>query len=101
MSLKKQYMKSKSVCRVTFALAKDIAKTASRVNLAGDFNNWDMESIQMKKSKSGDFSVSVELEKGKEYQFKYLVDSKDWVNDQEADKYVPNEFLGENSVVVV
>lgn len=98
MSLKKQYLKSKPVCKVTFVLAKEIA---NRVNLLGDFNNWNIENIPMKKSKSGDFSVSIDLEKGKEYQFKYLIDGKEWLNDTDADKLVPNEFQSQNSVVIV
>jgi|ERR1035437_1091551 1,4-alpha-glucan branching enzyme len=101
MSLKKQYIKTKPVCKVTFILAKDIATSANQVNLAGDFNNWDIESIPMKKAKSGEFTASVELEKGKEYQFKYLIDGKKWINETEADKQVPNEFQSENSVIVL
>ena len=98
MSLKKQYLKTKPVCKVTFILAKEIA---DRVNLTGDFNNWDIESIPMKKSKTGEFSVSIDLEKGKEYQFKYIIDGKEWLNETEADKFVLNEFQSENSVIVV
>ena len=101
MSLKKQYVKSKSVCKVTFTLAKDIANSANRVNLAGDFNNWDTESIPMNKLKGGEFSATVELKNGKEYAFKYLINGNSWLNDINADKYVPNAFNGENSVVIV
>ncbi len=102
MSLKKQYIKTKPVvCKVTFILAKDIATSANQVNLAGDFNNWDIESIPMKKAKSGEFTASLELEKGKEYQFKYLINGKEWINETEADKQVPNEFQSENSVIVL
>ena len=101
MSLKKQYVKSKSICKVTFALAKDIALSAKQVNLSGDFNNWDVKNIPMIKSKSGEFSVSINLEKDKQYQFKYIIDSKDWVNDREADKFVPNVFHSQNSLIFV
>jgi hypothetical protein len=55
----------------------------------------------MKKLKGGEFSVSVDLKKGREYQFKYLLDGRAWLNEAEADKHVPNEFQGENSVVIV
>jgi 1,4-alpha-glucan branching enzyme len=101
MSLKKQYIKTKPICKVTFILAKDIAPSANQVNLAGDFNNWDIESIPMKKLKNGEFTASVDLKKGKEYQFKYLIDGREWVNETEADKFVPNEFQSENSVIIV
>jgi 1,4-alpha-glucan branching enzyme len=98
MSLKKQYFKTKSVGKVTFEYANENAK---KINLIGDFNNWDKNGIPMKKKKSGEFSIAVELEKGKEYQFKYLIDGNEWDNDMEADKFVMNEFQGENSVVIV
>jgi 1,4-alpha-glucan branching enzyme len=101
MSLKKQYIKAKPVCKVTFILANDIASSAKQVNLAGDFNNWDIESIPMKKAKTGEFTASLELEKGREYQFKYLINGREWVNEREADKYVSNVFQNENSVIVV
>jgi len=101
MSLKKQFLKTKPVCKVTFILANDIAVSAKKVNLSGDFNNWDIESIPMKKAKSGEFTASIELEKGKEYQFKYLIDGREWINEKEADKFVPNEFQSENSVIVI
>ena len=94
-------MKTKPICKVTFILAKDIAMTANKVTLTGEFNNWDIESIAMKKAKSGEFSASVELEKGKEYQFKYVIDGKEWINETEADRFVPNEFQSENSVIIV
>jgi 1,4-alpha-glucan branching enzyme len=101
MSLKKTYSEKKPSCRVTFKLPKADADHARKVTLAGDFNHWDREATPMKMLKNGDFSVSVNLEKGKEYQFRYLLDGTTWVNDNEADRYVPNEFNSENSVIMV
>lgn len=101
MSLKKQYDDKKSLSKVTFKLSKDFVHSANQVNLAGDFNNWNVENIPMKRQKNGEFTVSLDLEKGMEYQFKYLIDGCTWLNEAEADKFVPNEFHNENSVVVV
>ncbi len=101
MSLKKQIDAKKKVCKVTFTLTKEMAGSANRANLAGDFNNWDIESIPMKQLKDGEFSVSIDLKKGAEYQFKYFVDGSDWLNETAADKYVTNRFQTENSVVIV
>jgi 1,4-alpha-glucan branching enzyme len=101
MSLKKQYLKTKTVCKVTFTLPSEIAGNATQVNLVGEFNNWDKQILPMKKLKTGDFRVFLELERLKEYQFKYLIDGKEWLNDMEADKFVQNEFQGQNSVIVV
>ena len=101
MSLKKQFHKTKPVCKVTFILPKDIVNSASRVNLTGDFNHWNPESIPMKKLKGGEYKVTVALEKDKEYQFRYLLDGNTWINEKEADKFLPNGFLTENSVVIL
>ena len=100
MSLKKQLLRSKPVCKVTFRFPKEMAGHATSVVLAGDFNNWDTAACQLTKLKSGEFTVLLELEKDKEYEFRYLVDGKDWYNDPEADRYTANPFGGENSVVV-
>jgi len=101
MSLKKTYSEKKPTCRVTFKLSKEDAGKAKKVNLAGDFNGWDKKSTPLKMLKNGDFSVSIDLEKGKEYQFRYLLDGSAWINDNAADRYVPNDFYSENSVVTV
>jgi 1,4-alpha-glucan branching enzyme len=101
MSIKKTYSEKKPECKVTFKLEKESINGAKQVTLAGEFNNWDETDIPLKPLKNGDYSVTITLEKGKEYQFKYLIDSKQWMNDSQADKYVPNAFQGENSVLVL
>ena len=96
--LKKQYVKSKPVCKVTFTLPPQIK--AETAYLVGDFNNWDEKATPMKKAKKdGQFSVTLELDKDHEYQFRYLINGTEWHNDWNADKYVPNPFIGDNSVV--
>ncbi|MFQ5611528.1 MAG: isoamylase early set domain-containing protein [Anaerolineae bacterium] len=97
--LKKQYLKSKPVCKVTFELPKGIR--AERAALAGEFNDWDATVTPMKRLKSGVWKVTLELEKGREYQYRYLINDEEWHNDWDADKYVPNSIDGDNSVVVV
>ncbi|MBW8334529.1 MAG: isoamylase early set domain-containing protein [Prolixibacteraceae bacterium] len=49
--------------------------------------------------KSNDFSATLELESGKEYQFRYLIDGANWKNDSDADGFVTNEFGAENCVI--
>ncbi|GIL12880.1 MAG: glycoside hydrolase [Chloroflexi bacterium] len=95
--LKKQMLKSKPVCKVTFTLPEAIK--AETAYLVGDFNTWDEQATPMKKLKNGHFTVTLELEAGREYQFRYLVNNTEWHNDWHADKYVPNPFSGDNSVV--
>lgn len=102
MSLKKEFLKTKPICKVTFTLPKAAAKDASDVRVIGDFNNWDFDATPMKKQKNGSFTAVVRMETGHEYQFRYLLDSTRWENDWQADRYVPSPFGdADNSVVVV
>ena len=101
MSLKKQYSETKPICKVTFKLTKKASNSAKKANLAGTFNDWNISDLPMKQLKNGDFTVSVNLDKGNEYQFKYVIDGKIWINDDKADSYTPNEFHSDNSVVAV
>lgn len=97
--IKKQFLKSKPVCKATFTLPAEAAPEAKTVEILGDFNNWK-EGVKMAKQKNGIFKAIVELETGKEYQFRYLIDGETWENDWEADKYVSTPYGTENSVVV-
>ncbi len=100
--IKKQYLRSSTTCRVTFRLPQEAIPDAQSVTIVGDFNNWDKNETPLKKHKNGTFTVTIELERDKEYQFRYLVDSKKWENDWYADKYVPTPYGDcENSVVVI
>ena len=96
--LKKQYLKTKEVCKVTFYTPAAIE--AETVYLVGDFNDWNEQDTAMESLKDGRFKVTLELDQGREYQFRYLVNGSEWHNDWEADKYVPNPYSGDNSVVI-
>ncbi len=102
MSLKKQYLKTKPVCKVTFRVPKEIGKGADSVHLVGDFNKWDTQKTPMKKLKDGSFTITLDLPIDQEYQFRYLLNQNIWENDWDADKYIPSGISSsENSVVVV
>ncbi|AWB65939.1 glycoside hydrolase [Saccharobesus litoralis] len=100
MSLKKQFLKSKPVCKVTFRLTKEQAQAADTVHVVGDFNEWDESATPMKKLKNGDFTLGLDLESGKAYQFRYLLNADVWENDWDADDYTPSSVGdADNSVV--
>ncbi len=99
--IKKEFLKTKNVCRVTFRLPKAAAADAKRVCIAGDFNNWDIHVNPMKILKNGDYAILLDLEAGREYQFRYLIDESKWENDWKADKYVKSHYGdSDNSVVI-
>ena len=95
--LKKKFLKTKSTCQVTFQLPQEVE--AKKASVVGEFNNWDQSATPLKKAK-GVWKATLDLEQGHEYQFRYLVNGSEWHNDDAADKYVPNNVDGDNSVVV-
>jgi 1,4-alpha-glucan branching enzyme len=100
--IKKEYFKSRKTCKVTFRLPRIAATDAKSVCIVGDFNNWNLYANPMKKLKNGNYTVTLELKPGKEYQFRYLIDESKWENDWNADKYVKSPYGdSDNSVVVV
>jgi len=100
--MKKQYLKTKNACKVTFRLPGEAVKNAAAVHLVGGFNGWDPKAAPMKKMKDGSFQIALTLEAGRSYQFRYLIDGKTWENDWAADRYAPSSFgADENSVVDV
>ena len=101
MSIEKKFLKAKPVCKVKFSLSGDSYNSASSILVLGDFNNWQLGETPMKKAKTEVWSVSLDLETGKEYQFRYLIDGTTWENDPEADKFVPSGLGSENSVLAL
>lgn len=98
MAIKKQYLKSKPVCKVTFSIE---AEDAKKVSVVGSFNDWNAKKAPLKKLKSGVFKGTIDLDTESSYEFKYLVDGE-YVNDAAADAYAWNDFAGaENSVVTL
>ena len=96
MAIKKQFLKSKPVCKVTFTIPAD---EAQKVAVLGCFNEWNEKAAPLKKLKNGSFKGSLDLDAGKSYEFKYLIDGT-YINEQEADGLVWNDFAGaENSVL--
>jgi 1,4-alpha-glucan branching enzyme len=102
MPLKKRYLKSKPICKVTFEVPKQAAEDATSIHLVGEFNEWDTNLTPLVRRKSGTFNVTVDLESGRDYQYRYLVDGVRWQNDSSADRYQGTHIVGvENSVVEV
>lgn len=97
MITKKVSPKGKSV-RVTFELPADAANKSAAV--VGEFNDWNAKKGAMKlDKKSNVWTKGVSVKPGDSFQFRYLVDGDNWVNDEQADGFVANEYFGENCVI--
>ena len=98
--LKKDYSKTKNVCKVTFTLPLSAAQEGGEVRVLGDFNGWDWENGLPMKASKAEFSATIELATGVNYAFRYLIDNDRWENDWAADAYVPSPFDGINNSLV-
>ena len=96
MAIKKQFLKSKPICKVTFSIPVEEAKS---VAVVGSFNDWNTEATSLKRLKNGTFKGSVDLETSNSYEFRYLIDGT-YVNDEEADGYAWNDFAAANNSVI-
>ena len=99
--IEKKYLKGRPACKVTFVLPKEAAPEAESVCILGEFNNWAQDANSLKKQKNGDFTITLELETGRSYHFRYIIDGWKYENDWFADRYEPNPYGGEDSVVDV
>ena len=84
--IKKEMISGTDHVRVTFAMPS--AGWADRVNLVGEFNDWDTTATPMFQTRAdANWQVTVELKAGERYRFRYLVDGREWFNDWHADDY--------------
>jgi len=72
------------------------ARTAA---VCGEWNDWSADADVMRRDAEGGFSLTVGLDAGRAYRFRYLLDGQRWDNDWAADAYVRNDFGGDDSVV--
>jgi len=96
MAIKKQYLKTKPVCKVTFSVP---AKEAKSVAVVGSFNEWNTEATELKKQKNGTFKGTLDLKKETSYEFRYLIDGA-YVNDEQADAFAYNDFASAENCVI-
>lgn len=89
--------------KITFSLPAAALGEATEAVLLGDFNNWNLDkAIGLKVQADGTLAASIELEAGKSYQYKFLLNNGQWINDWAAHQYIHNADFGvENSVVFV
>jgi 1,4-alpha-glucan branching enzyme len=84
--------------RITFRVSHYI--WADSITLVGEFNDWDVRSHPLQRTRDdGEWHISLVLEANRSYRFRYLVDGKEWMDDDHADGYEANPFGGFDSVV--
>ncbi len=89
--------------KITFRLPAEALGNATEAFLLGDFNEWNQDkAVSLSVQADGSLAASVELEAGKSYEYRFLLNNGTWVNDWSADQYVYNQAFGvENSLIIV
>ena len=82
---------------LTFELPASVG--AGSVALVGEFNDWSPDASAMTQSDDGFFRITISLTPGHSYRYCYLIDGSRWENDWQADRYLPNLYGGDDSVV--
>jgi hypothetical protein len=95
--IQKTYFKTKDYCKVKFSLKPENAEQVEILGLNADWDN----AVAMKKKKDGSFSCDVSLPKNSSHEFKYRIDTAEWINEPEADGEQPNAFGGTNSLLTL
>jgi 1,4-alpha-glucan branching enzyme len=93
----KQRSYGDDVVLVTFELPTIVG--GERVHLVGDMNAWNQNDMPMHRNGNDTWQITLPLQTGRDFQFRYLVDGQRWYNDWAADSYAPNPYGGKNSVV--
>ena len=75
------------------------APKAKKVCIAGDFNDWNMTLMSLKKSADGTWKIKLKLSPGK-YEYKFIVDGM-WAQDMSCSEAVLNPFGTCNNVIDV
>ncbi len=82
---------------VRFELA---APNAREVSVAGSFNGWQPDAVQLVRGETGVWSTTLALPLG-EHAYQFVVDGERWIPDPTAHAQVDDGFGGTNSVIVV
>lgn len=89
----KSMTRKSSLRRQVFSLA---APEASRVQLVGDFTQWNQSPINMIKESDGTWRAAITLEPGS-HSYRFIVDGV-WRDDPDCPIQEPNPYGGQNAV---
>ena len=88
---------AQSSANVTVRLTLD-APAAAAVAVVGDWNDWNPTAHPMKR-RDGKWEIVLELQRGRSYQYQFLVNGDTWIPDPNGLIKVENGFGGMNSLL--
>jgi 1,4-alpha-glucan branching enzyme len=94
----KRGTKPKTV-QVTFILPASV--DAQQVALSGEINDWSANGIKLSHNHDQHWRTTLDLEPGRSYRYRHLLDGHRWENAWDANRYVPNPYGSGDSIIVV
>ncbi|HLX90358.1 MAG TPA: hypothetical protein VKR32_01670 [Puia sp.] len=76
-------------------------QTASHISLAGSFNHWAKDELEMQQKKNGLWQIEIPMLPQGKYFYKFCIDEKMWMEDIENPLREPDGVTGWNSVLTV
>ena len=95
--LARKYSQDGKTCLVPFSLPNQV--NAKVAHLYGDFTEWEKSPKEISSQEDAGFSITLSLNAGHDYCFRYVLDGQRWENDWAAEAYIPNPFGTEDSVL--
>jgi 1,4-alpha-glucan branching enzyme len=75
--------------------------SAERVTLAGDFNNWNADSIDFRKEINGIWRAEITTPVQGRYLYKFIIDGTKWIDDPGNGMKEADNYGGFNSIVTL
>ena len=95
--IKKQLQKKQNRVKVTFVLPGD--HDHGNVSVVGDFNGWNPSANTFGKRSNNTFSTAVDVGQGERHAFRYVTETGEWLNDDDADSFEHTPFGSVNCVL--
>ncbi len=74
---------------------------ATQISLAGSFNKWAQDVLLMEPAAGGLWSIAIPMLPPGHYQYKFLVDEQNWIEDFSNPYREPDGYTGFNSILIV
>ena len=74
---------------------------ASHISLAGSFNHWAQDELNMRPAKGGCWKIEIPMLPSGKYYYKFFIDEKMWMEDIANPLREPDGVRGWNSVLTV
>ncbi len=84
--------------RLVFTFHDDVATS---VSVAGDFNGWDQRATPLQRNKTGLWSTEILVPRAGQFQYKFIVDGRRWIEDPANGMKAPDNYGGLNSLLVI